>query len=407
VISDYRLVAKSWQTPFVVLLGGCLISLVGFGARSSYGLYLGPMTFDLNWTRETFALAMALQNLFWGICLPLAGILVDRYGPLWVVIGGALIYALGTFGMTWVESSGSLYLAGGILVGTGVAFTSFSLVTATMVRVVGAQRRSLVMGLCTAAGSVGQVLYSPITQGMISSHGWSSALVVTAVSVCLIIPLAFMLPNDPRVRDENVVHTGSIGAMREAFAHRGFLLLTAGFFVCGFHVAFITVHLPVYVSDLGLGSMVGAIAISLIGIFNIAGSLLSGAFGQRFSKKWGLSGIYAIRAVTLLVFLIAPKSELTIYIFAATMGLLWLSTVPLTAGIIAQVFGIRYMATLYGFVFLGHQIGSFIGVWMGGYIYDLTGSYDLMWQAGIILGLGAALIHLPINEQPVPRLQAE
>ena len=406
-MADYLLVAKSWQTPFVVLIGGCLISLIGFGARSSYGLYLGPMTLDLNWTRETFALAMALQNLFWGICLPLAGILVDRYGPLWVVIGGALIYALGTFGMTWVESSGSLYLAGGILVGTGVAFTSFSLVPATMVRVVGAQRRSLVMGLCTAAGSVGQVLYSPITQGMISNHGWSSALVVTSVSICLIIPLAFMLPSDPRVRDENVVHMGSIGAMREAFTHRGFLLLTAGFFVCGFHVAFITVHLPVYVSDLGLGSMVGAIAISLIGIFNIAGSLLSGVFGQRFSKKWGLSGIYAIRAVTLLVFLMAPKSELTISIFAATMGLLWLSTVPLTAGIIAQVFGIRYMATLYGFVFLGHQIGSFIGVWMGGYIYDLTGSYDLMWQAGIILGLGAALIHLPINEQPVPRLQVQ
>jgi MFS family permease len=350
---------------------------------------------------------MALQNLFWGLCLPLAGVLADRYGPLWVIVGGALIYALGTFGMTWVESSGSLYLAGGILVGTGVAFTSFSLVTAIMVRVVGVQRRSLVMGLCTAAGSVGQVLYSPITQGMISNHGWSWALVVTAVSVCLIIPLAFMLPNDPRVRDENVVHTGSIGAMREAFAHRGFLLLTAGFFVCGFHVAFISVHLPVYVSDLGLGPMVGAIAISLIGIFNIVGSLLSGAFGQRFSKKWGLSGIYAIRAVTLLVFLVAPKSALTIYIFSATMGLLWLSTVPLTAGIIAQVFGIRYMATLYGFVFLGHQIGSFIGVWMGGYIHDLTGSYDLMWQAGIILGLGAALIHLPINEQPVPRLQAE
>jgi MFS family permease len=406
-MADYRLVAKSWQTPFVVLIGGCLISLIGFGARSSYGLYLGPMTLDLNWTRETFALAMALQNLFWGLCLPLAGVLADRYGPLWVIVGGALIYALGTFGMTWVESSGSLYLAGGILVGTGVAFTSFSLVTAIMVRVVGVQRRSLVMGLCTAAGSVGQVLYSPITQGMISNHGWSWALVVTAVSVCLIIPLAFMLPNDPRVRDENVVHTGSIGAMREAFAHRGFLLLTAGFFVCGFHVAFISVHLPVYVSDLGLGPMVGAIAISLIGIFNIVGSLLSGAFGQRFSKKWGLSGIYAIRAVTLLVFLVAPKSALTIYIFSATMGLLWLSTVPLTAGIIAQVFGIRYMATLYGFVFLGHQIGSFIGVWMGGYIHDLTGSYDLMWQAGIILGLGAALIHLPINEQPVPRLQAE
>ena len=274
-----------------------------------------------------------------------------------------------------------------------------------MLRVVGIERRSFVIGVCTAAGSVGQVLYSPITQGMIGGYGWPMALIVTGISVCVILPLAVTLPSDPRVRHENVVHTDSGGAIREAFAHRGFLLLSVGFFVCGFHVAFITVHLPIYVADLELAPMVGAIAISLIGIFNIFGSLLSGAFGQRFSKKLGLSGIYALRALVLLVFLLSPKTTEVIYLFAATMGLLWLSTVPLTAGLVAQVFGIRYMATLYGFVFLSHQIGSFIGVWMGGYIHDVTGSYDLMWQVGILLGLVAALIHLPIDEAPVARLR--
>jgi len=403
--TDYRLTMKRWQTPLVVLLGGCLISLIGFGARSSYGLYLGPITEAFGWSRETYALAMALQNLFWGLCLPIAGILADRYGPIWVIGGGALIYAIGTFGVTLADTALGLHLTGGVLVGTGVAFTSFSLATAAMLRVVGIERRSFVIGLCTAAGSVGQVLYSPITQGMISGYGWSIAMIVTAISVCLIVPLAFTLPSDPRVRDENVVHTGSIGAIREAFAHRGFVLLTAGFFVCGFHVAFITVHLPIYVADLKLAPMVGAFAISLIGIFNIFGSLLSGAFGQRFSKKLGLSGIYALRALVLTIFLLSPKTTEVIYLFAATMGILWLSTVPLTAGLVAQVFGIRYMATLYGFVFLSHQIGSFIGVWMGGYIHDVTGSYDLMWQAGIVLGLVAAIIHLPINEAPVARLR--
>ena len=223
--------------------------------------------------------------------------------------------------------------------------------------------------------------------------------------MCLIVPLAFTLPSDPRVRHENVVHTDSLGAIREAFAHRGFILLTAGFFVCGFHVAFITVHLPIYVADLDLAPMVGAVAISLIGIFNILGSLLSGAFGQKYSKKIGLSGIYALRALVLAIFFLSPKTTEVIYVFAATMGILWLSTVPLTAGLVAQVFGIRYMATLYGFVFLSHQIGSFIGVWLGGFIHDATGSYDLMWQAGILMGLVAAVIHLPIDETPVPRLQ--
>ena len=403
--TDYRLSAKSWQTPLVVLLGGCLISLIGFGARSSYGLYMGPITEQMDWPRETFAFAMALQNLFWGLCLPLSGMLADRFGPVVVIGLGAIVYALGTFGVTMADSAGALHLAGGVLVGTGVAFTAFSLATAAMVRVVGIERRSLVFGLGTAAGSVGQVVYSPITQAVIESYGWSFSLVLSALTVCAILPLAFLLPNDPRVREENVVHSNSFSAIKEAFGHRGFLLLTGGFFVCGFHVAFITVHLPIYVTDLSLDPMVGAIAISLIGIFNILGSVLSGFYGQRFSKKIGLSGIYGLRAVVLFIFLLIPKTALVIYIFAGTMGLLWLSTVPLTVGLVAQVFGIRYMATLFGFVFLSHQIGSFIGVWLGGYLHDLTGSYDLMWQMGVVMGVLAAIVHLPIDEAPVPRLR--
>jgi MFS family permease len=366
---------------------------------------MGPITEQMDWPRETFAFAMALQNLFWGLCLPVSGMLADRFGPVVVIGLGAIVYALGTFGVTMADSAGVLHLAGGVLVGTGVAFTAFSLATAAMVRVVGMERRSLVFGLGTAAGSVGQVVYSPLTQAVIESYGWSFSLVLSALSVCAILPLAFLLPSDPRVRAENVVHSNSFGAIKEAFAHRGFLLLTAGFFVCGFHVAFITVHLPIYVTDLSLAPMVGALAISLIGIFNIVGSVLSGIYGQRFSKKIGLSGIYGLRALVLFIFLLIPKTALVIYIFAATMGLLWLSTVPLTAGIVAQVFGIRYMATLFGFVFLSHQIGSFIGVWLGGYLHDLTGSYDLMWQLGVVMGLLAAIVHLPIDEAPVARLR--
>jgi MFS family permease len=393
-----------WRTPALVIVAGCLIAMIGFGPRSVLGLFLEPMTLERGWSRETFGLAMAIQNLFWGAGVPVAGALADRYGPTRVLIVGALMYALGLWGMAMAESSLMLYLAGGVLTGLGVAFTAFSLALAAMARVVGPEKRSLVLGLGTASGSMGQVVFSPLGLAWIAAFGWQPALLLLAVSTLLILPLAFVLPSSTEVKGEVHFDQTIVEALREALAHRGFVLLTTGFFVCGFHVAFITVHFPSYVVDLGLGAQVGAYAIAIIGLCNIGGSFLSGAVGQRWSKKGGLAFIYFARAVCITALLLAPKTELTIYLFAGAMGILWLSTVPLTSGIVAQVFGVRYMATLFGVVFFSHQLGSFLGVWLGGRLYDTTGSYDPVWWAGVVLGLLAAVIHLPINERPLARL---
>nr|WP_298373630.1 MFS transporter [uncultured Halomonas sp.] len=393
------------QTPTAIILAGCLIALVGFGIRSSLGLFLEPMTLERGWNRETFALALAIQNLFWGLGLPIAGAIADRFGPARVLILGAVLYGLGICGMAQAESGPTLYLTAGVLTGIGIAFTAFSIALAAMARVVGAQRRSLALGLGTAAGSLGQVLFSPLGQAFIVAYGWQIALWLLAASALLIIPLACLLPN-PRFRTGDHMEQTARQAIAEAVGHRGFVLLTIGFFVCGFHVAFITVHFPAYIIDLGLASHVGAYALALIGLFNILGSLLSGAAGQRYSMKMSLATIYFARAVAITAFLLAPKTALTIYAFSAAMGLLWLSTIPLTTGIVAQIFGPRYMATLFGIVFLSHQLGSFLGVWLGGRLYDTLGTYDSVWWAAIILSLAATLIHLPIDERPLPRLIA-
>ena len=398
-------VTAPWRTPFAIILAGCLIAMVGFGIRAIFGLFLEPLTVARGFDRETFALAMALQNLLWGLGLPVAGALADRFGPPWVLAGGAVVYALGVFGMAQAESSLALHLTGGLLTGLGVAFTAFSLALAAIARVVGPERRSLALGLGTAAGSMGQVVFSPLGQAFITAYGWHDALVLLAATSLLIIPLAFALPRATRPAAGELAEQTIREALGEASAHRGFLLLTLGFFVCGFHVAFITVHFPAYVADLGLAPQVGAYAIALIGLCNIIGSLGSGALGQRWSKKSGLAAIYFGRAIAITALLLAPKSALTIYLFAGVMGLLWLSTVPLTTGIVAQVFGLRYMATLFGIVFLSHQVGSFLGVWLGGRLYDTTGSYDPIWWAGVALGLAAALVHLPIDERPLARLR--
>ena len=396
----------AWRTPLVIIVAGCAIAAIGFGARSALGLFLEPMTSERGFTRETFGLALALQNLFWGLGLPIAGMLADRIGASRVILAGAVVYAVGLWGMGAAESAGALHLFAGVLAGLGIAFSAFSLALAAMVRVVGPERRTFILGLGTAAGSFGQVVFSPLAQGLIESMGWAGALTALALIVLGLVPLAFILPHGrPPEASDTAVEQGLLEALREAFAHRGYVLLTTGFFVCGFHVAFITVHFPAYVRDVGLDPAIGAWAISLIGLFNIAGSLLAGVLGQRWSKRYGLSAIYAARSLAILALLMLPKTPFVILAFAAVMGILWLSTVPLTTGIIAQVFGVRYMATLFGIVFLSHQIGSFLGVWLGGVLHDTTGSYDGMWWAGIALGVLAALVHLPIDERPLARLR--
>ena len=388
-----------------VIVAGCLISLVGFGTRSSFGLYLEPMTAANGWSRETFAFAMAVQNLLWGLGVPDGGAIADRYAPRLVIALGTVLYALGIVGMAMSESGLALHLSGGLLVGLGVALTSFSLALAAIARVVGPERRSFALGIGTAAGSLGQVVFSPLSQALIASYGWYDSLVLVSFVTLVMIPLAFVLPGAGKAAGEPHSDQSLGQALGEAMSHRGYVLLTVGFFVCGFHVAFIAVHFPAYVTDLGLRPQVGAYALALVGLFNILGSFTSGAVGQRFSKKTSLSAIYFGRAVVITALLMAPASELTIYLFATAMGLLWLSTIPLTTGIVAQIFGVKYMATLFGVVFLSHQIGSFIGVWLGGALYDRTGSYDLMWWAGVFFGVFAGIVHLPIDEKPLARLR--
>jgi len=394
---------QTWKTPAIVLVAGCLISAVGFGARSGMGLFLDPMTVELGWNRETYALAMALQNIAWGICLPIAGAAVDRYGSVWVIAGGAVIYALGFWGMAISDTGGMLYLTGGVLSGAGIACTSFTLAIAAMVRAVGPERRSLVMGLGTAAGSVGQIVFSPFAQGMIGQFGWSNGLLIMGACTLCIIPLALLLPNRPTLDEPDTIDLTLKAALGEAFRHRGYVLLTVGFFVCGFHVSFIMIHLPAYVADLGLSGNVAAWCLALIGVFNIIGSIAVGLYGQRHSNSNGLSFIYAARALVITALLLLPKTEFTLYLFACAMGLLWLSTVPLTTGVVTRIFGVRYMATLFSVVFLSHQWGGFIGVWLGGYLHDLTGTYDTVWRAAIILAIVAAVLHAPINEKPLRR----
>lgn len=388
----------SWRTPTVVLACGCLVLVLAMGVRSTSGIFLQPMTMANGWTRATFSLAIALQNLVWGLGAPFFGAWADKYGAGRTLVACAILYALGLVWMAYAPTALELALSAGVLVGLGISGTTFGVVLAVMARAVSAEKRSLALGLGGAAGSMGQFLMLPIGQGLIDGVGWQTALVMHALIAALIVPLA------AGVAGKNpVVHGAqSVGdAVREAGRDKSFHLLFWGYFVCGFQVVFIALHLPPYVVDKGLPAKVGVAALALVGLFNIVGSFASGWLGGRFTKKYLLALIYAARSVVIGLFLLAPLSATSVYVFAAAIGLLWLSTVPLTNGLVGYRYGVRYMATLSGIVFLGHQIGSFFGAWLGGKIFDMTGSYDAAWGLMVVAGVWAAFVHLPIREAPI------
>ena len=394
--------ARSFPVP-LILACGCGVALIGLGQRSAFGLFQTDLVSAREWGRETFALAFALQNLIWGIGQPLAGALADRYGTARVLVGGGILYSIGIIGTAQLESAAALQLAFGVILGLGMAASSFTIVLSAFGRAVTPAKRTVAFGLGTAAGSLGMFLFGPLGAVLIAQNGWHSTLFVFA-SIALIIPL-LAIPLQGRSRADANMPAQSLGAaLREALGYRSYILLTIGFFVCGFHVAFIIAHMPAYLSDLGMGPEIGGIALALIGLFNVVGSLAAGAIGQRMSKSLALSALYFLRSVVIAGFVLLPISPASVLIFSALMGILWLSTVPLTSGLIAVMFGPRYMATLFGVVFLSHQIGSFFGIWLGGVIYARTGSYDMLWWIGVLLGILAAIVHLPIRDAPSPRL---
>ncbi len=396
----------AWRTPLVVLLCGTVVLLLSYGIRTSFGIYLQPMSADLGWGREVFALAIAVQNLMWGVAQPIAGAIADRYGAGRVVAVSGAIYVVGLYLASQVTTQSEFTFSAGILIGIGLSGTAFPVVMAVVARSVSAKRRSLYLGLGAAGGSSGQVLVIPLGGIFLDGYGWSIALLMMAVMAITMVPLAVALAGRPDPTANAEAPQGLGEALREAVSHSGFLYLNAGFFVCGFHVIFIATHLPAFIIDKGGGTALGATALVLIGVGNIVGSYLSGVLGGHFSKKYLLSGLYFARSVVIAIFILTPVTDVTIMTFSFSIGVLWLSTVPLTSGLVAQIFGVRYMATLFGVVFFTHQIGSFLGAWLGGYVYDKTGSYDIVWWVAVALGVAAALLHWPINERPVARLAA-
>lgn len=391
--------------PWLIIASGCLIAALTFGPRSAMGFFQLPMLADTGWSRADFGLAMAIQNLMWGLGQPFFGALADKKGTWRVLALSAILYAAGLLLMATPQSVWYLHLGGGLLVGLGIAAGSFGIVLAAFARNVTPEQRSFAFGLGTAAGSAGMFIFAPFSQMLIDTLGWSDSLLVMSAMMLIVPILAYPLRgNSSSGTQKHAEVEQSIGeALREAFGHQSYLLLTAGFFVCGFQVAFITAHFPAYIGDIGIDASYAVIAIALIGFFNVIGSLSSGMIGQKYSKPVFLALIYIGRSIAVTAFLLLPQSGTSVIVFSIVMGLLWLSTVPPTNALVAIMFGTRYLGMLGGIVFLSHQIGSFLGVWMGGFMYDKFGSYDSVWWLGVALGLFAAIVHWPIKEKPVAR----
>jgi predicted MFS family arabinose efflux permease len=394
------------RRPWTVILCGAAIVTLAMGVRQAFGLFLPQMGAALDISRGSFGLALAIQNLLFGLVQPLVGAVADRHGAGRVIVLGALLYAAGLVAAAMATNALGLHLSLGVAVGMALSATTFVVVLGVVGRVVPAHRRSLSFGIVTAGGSLGQFLIVPIGQMLLSDLGYRLALVALAGLVAICCPLAFGLAGKPVASSAPEPSQPLSDALREAARHGGYWLLNAGFFVCGFHVAFIATHFPAYLNDRGLGLQIGATALALIGLFNIFGSYAFGVAGDRWRKKWLLSALYGGRGIVLSLFLVLPLTSGSALVFAAAMGFLWLGTVPLTSGLVGQIFGMRYLSTLYGVVFLSHQVGSFFGAWAAGYFFDRLGSYDLAWAVSIVLAVVAMALHLPIKDAPVARLQA-
>jgi MFS family permease len=400
---------RPWRSPATIVTCGCLIAILSFGPRASLGFFLTPMSQAHGWGREVFALALALQNLLWGVGQPLAGAIADRFGTVRVMVSGALLYAVGLAVMAHATTPGLLDLSAGVLLGFGLSGCSFNIVLSAFGKLLPAQWHSLSLGAGTAAGSFGQFLFSPLSVFLIGNYGWQQALMIFSALMLLSIPLSLALgtarPVVKTVRTDTQTAAQSLRqAVAEAMEHPSYLFLVLGFFTCGFQLAFITVHLPAYLVDRGLSASVGGWTMAAIGLFNIVGSLTAGWLGNRMPKRYILSVIYFARALAVLVFISVPPSATATLIFGASFGLLWLSTVPPTSALVALMFGTRWLAMLFGFAFFSHQVGGFLGVWLGGIVFERTGSYELVWWLSILFGVLSGLINLPIVERPVARV---
>jgi MFS family permease len=402
-------VASGWRTPAVIVICGCLIAMLAFGPRSALGFFLTPMSQEHHWGREVFSMAIAIQNLLWGLGQPFAGAVADRFGATRVMIAGAVCYALGLGIMAHATTPSVLDISAGALIGLGLSGCSFNLVRGAFGKLLPESWRSLAFGAGTAAGSFGQFLYSPIGVALMDSFGWQTAIMIFAGITLLILPLSIALATPAAPAGTKAAADPSQSARQafaEAFGHRSYVLLVLGFFTCGFQLAFVTVHLPSYLIDRGLSAQIGGWTLATIGLFNIIGSIASGYLGNRMPKRYILSIIYFARALSIIAFILLPASPIATLIFGAVTGLLWLSTVPPTSALVAVMFGTRWLSMLFGFAFFSHQVGGFLGVLLGGYVFDAYGSYDPVWWLSVFFGVMSALINLPIVEKPIVRAAA-